>query len=569
VNTILPNTTPVPTTTSAATTTSAPTTTSEANTISSNTTIPVNTILPNITSAATTISTDTIIPDVTTTTPLTTIVAYTEVPTTIPVSTISSTPTIAPIVDSISQETIQSVQSVIQSTVTTAIATSITTAVASSVSASVSGSSSIPGASPAGLITMISTLQVIDMKNNLKIGEELPAAFKGVTESVPWINLEFNMFSSSNSKRRNLQESEIQSSMDILKGSATLFIIILSICTPLFILHYNYHKKRIRQNKKLKGLMCFPNIEILVLSLISNPLIKQSAKLFGTGTSYCIIFGIFLLIIIPIPFVVISSYIIYIEIFKTLHSKFIVPNSVDKIKNPLNFIKRSLVSTNIGYWKDKNGSVEKYGILFKDVRGPIYVYKDTRFNVEWNPYKHKYVSSKIHIINEKFKRWRVFYKPYFILKNMMVIIFLQGFNYISQIFFLVVFYFIHISLLVLIAPFNSHKQQLVEVLTSLCEFGTYICGVILLMISNNQINSITKDTISSAMFSIQLATIGIQIMSQMTIFITLLGVIYNKIFINKQIGKTHNRLLAVKYGYKWLNIYRKRKLNKNKLIIYV
>ena len=152
---------------------------------------------------------------------------------------------------------------------------------------------------------------------------------------------------------------------------------------------------------------------------------------------------------------------------------------------------------------------------------------------------------------------------------MVVILFLQGFNYISQIFFLIVFYFIHISLLVLIAPFNSHKEQLVEVLTSLCEFGTYICGVILLMISNNQINSITKDTVSSAMFSMQLATIGIQILSQMTIFITILGVVYNKIFINKQIEKTHNRLLAVKYGYKWLNIYKKRKLNKNKLIIYV
>jgi hypothetical protein len=186
--------------------------------------------------------------------------------------------------------------------------------------------------------------------------------------------------------------------------------------------------------------------------------------------------------------------------------------------------------------------------------------------VVWDTYKQEYRYGKWKIFYEKFRYLRTYYKPYLLSKNLLVILFLQGFQFrqngnYAQIIFLNIFYLIHLTILFMIAPFNSHKEQMTEVLTSLCELGTYICGILLLMIHNGTLQ-ISSRLLEQGLFYLQTSSIAVQVLSQMAILFVIAGtlqsVIIEKFFQTQFIQKNKSQLLAKKYANRWLYYVHKR-----------
>ena len=453
--------------------------------------------------------------------------------------------------------TVQAVAQTVGTALTTTVATSVASVMASSVSSSIAGSTTMPSANPAGLISMISVLQTVNMKMNMQIGK-IPETFKGVAGSISWVNFDLDILPKPSISRRLLSMSD---SEEVWKRSLTILLLFWAVFLPLTGIHYWVDKKKKQQEKPLKGLIGFPQLEFTLLLVFINPITKNAGGLFSLRTAESVIFGIALLCMVPIPMIVYTYYVIRRYIIKQRYAKFIIFEEIQTVEsNPINFLKRGLLSTNIGHWKDKHQLLDTHGMFFQNIRGPLYVPVDRKHMVMWDEKLKQYHYGKWKIFSERFRYLRTYYKPYLLSKNLLVILFLQGFQFSSngnytQIIFLNLFYLIHITLLFIIAPFNSRKEQITEVLTSLCELGTYVCGVLLLMQHNGTID-FSSGLLEKGLFYLQTSSIAVQILSQMAIIFVMMGVlqsiIIQKFFLTEFIDKNKSQLLAKKYANRWL-----------------
>ena len=457
----------------------------------------------------------------------------------------------------------------VSQSVTTAIATSVASSVSSSVAAATGGSTSVPSANPAGIISMISVLQTMDMKMNLQIGE-IPATFKGLAGSIPWINFDIDLFPEDNSNGRKLLF--LDESSPEMKKSVNLLILFTVTMIPLTIAHYI-----IQKYKTLPGVVGFPQLEFTLLLVFTNPFVKSTGALFSTGNYKEILFGIGLLFVIPIPLLGYSIHIIKHYVTHTRTVKFITFEEIKKQDTFGSFIKRCFLSSNYGHWKCKGKILDTHGIFFNTIRGPIHIPKDKHHIIRWVEQTNQYKYNKWVLYPEMFQWIRTYYRPYLLSKNIIVILFLQGFQFspygnISQIIFLCLFYLIHLSTLFIVAPFNGKKDQLTEVLTSICELGTYFCGILILMVRRGTIN-INIALLEQALFALQSGTVAIQIISQMAILVVIAVLLKEKIqlsfFLDKTIKKNRSLYLQKKYGNRWLFKVFRRAIGQKKVSIAV
>lgn len=396
---------------------------------------------------------------------------------------------------------------------------------------------------------MISVLQTMDMKQNLQIGE-LPQTFQGLAGSVPWVNFDVDFLPQRSNGRKLLM---LEDSPQVKKG-IQLLILYLSWLALFVPLHY-----KLQQRKQLPGILGFPQFEFTLMMVFTNPFTKCAGALFSTQKTEAIFFGIGLLLLLPIPLIFYSIYIVRQLVVHTRKIKFITFQPIHTYTHWYQLIPRGFLSSNQGHWRCKDKTLDHYGIFFNTIRGPIYVLKDPKHLVRWDVQNQRYKYGYWVLYPEVFQWIRTYYKPYLLSKNLWVVLFLQAFQFsphgnAAQIIFLIVFYVIHLSILFLLAPFNSRKDQLTEVLTSFCELGTYLCGILILMARRGMLQ-IDLTLLEQGLFALQTGSVAVQILSQMSILIILIGMAYaliqDKFFLNQKIQKNRHHYLLKKYANRW------------------
>ena len=465
----------------------------------------------------------------------------------------------------ISTETVQQIAAAVTTAISTAVATSVSAVISSSVAGSVGGSvggaSSVP--SPAGLVSMISTVQMMNMKMNLQIGGT-PETIKGLAGGIGWINLDFSLPNSN--RRRNL----LSSNEAIFDKTKSLFIYsFLMFLLPISIIHYliQYYLA-IKKKIQVSGLLMFPQIELTVALLLINPYAKNAAKLFSLGTTKSIFAGIGMLLTIPIPILIFSIYAVRKYIIENRSVKFLMFHNVEQVHGIIPFIKRGIfASANKGYWKEDNHNIlDRYGVFFKSIRGPIYIFKDKIIRYDQKKYKYKW--GKVIYVPDKFVHIRSYYKSYFIARNIFICLLLNAFSYSShgnaaQSCILITLLTIHVYFMLFVSPFNTSKDQFTDISSNICELGTYVSGLCLLMARRLYLAEILP-LIEQSMFIFQILSIGIQIVTQLwnvvLIFQLIRSIFIEKFYKDYMIHEAYNQLLIKKFANRWLYKTHKRAL---------
>jgi len=82
------------------------------------------------------------------------------------------------------------------------------------------------------------------------------------------------------------------------------------------------------------------------------------------------------------------------------------------------------------------------------------------------------------------------------------------------------------------------------------------------MLSNNINIGIEEASVSQALFILQLSSVGVQVLSQLTIIITVTQLVKDKIintfFLDAKLKKYKQKLLMKKYGNRWLYLVHRR-----------
>jgi hypothetical protein len=460
----------------------------------------------------------------------------------------------------ISPQTIETISSTVSATISTAVAASVSSVMSSSIASSVGGSTSIPSASPAGLVSMIGVVQTMNMKMNMQVGGT-PETFKGLAGGVGWINLDAS-FPGVKHRRMLLSESTnpYHSATSLFLYS---YIFLLSISIP----HYFYQRHKAKKQEKLQGMMHFPQLEFTIILLLINPYTKAAATLFTYDHSSSILAGIGMLLALPIPVLLFSIYIIYKNILEQHYAKFVVFGKIHKVKGFQNFIQRGLISTNKGHWKEeKDQLLDKYGIFFKSVRGPLYVFKDKE--VRYDEKHKKYKWGKVRKVEDKLVYIRAFYKPYYILRNICTALLLNAFRYsttgnVAQLILLILILTTHFYFMMFVSPFNTSKDQFTDLSSNMCELGTYVAGFGLLMARRFDIPFIALQ-MEKGMFVFQILSVAIQVLTQMWTVVVIAQIIkelfQKKLYYDHMIQEARKKLLLKKYTNRWLYKVHKKTL---------
>lgn len=444
-----------------------------------------------------------------------------------------------------------------------AVATSVTTAVATSVSSSVGAavgtSSGVPAAPPTSLLTMISTVQLMNMKSNLQVGGGgLPDSMKAMTD-MKWINLDIDMFGrgddaggSGGGGARQLLSMPFED----WSKAVNLLAITAFVVLPMCVIHYCINRHRIRKHGekgRLQGFFGFPQMELFICTFLLNSFASAAASLFRTGHGGAVMVGIVMVCAVPLPVILGSTYLINKYIVQQKDVKFIVTNALEQCKTPIDFVRRGLFSNNHGTWHGNKEILEKYAIFFQIYRGPFFVQLK---NVHFDDLLQKYKYNTIAYVRESTMMLRTFYQPYVYAKNLWVALILGSYarssgsgGSISQLVLLLLTYAMHFFIVALAVPFNCRRQQFAEVVSTIGEFGTYMSACVY---------SIHQSGLSSsAMFNFQLAAVGIHIFLQIWLVWDKMGGVWSMIeerfFIHQKITKVRRRYLLEKYANKWMS----------------
>jgi hypothetical protein len=155
--------------------------------------------------------------------------------------------------------------------------------------------------------------------------------------------------------------------------------------------------------------------------------------------------------------------------------------------------------------------VDKYGYYFKNVRGPIYQFVDKE--IRWDDRTCSYKWGTIYHIPEGLSGFRAYYGVFFVFRNILLSIVLTAFpasagGSVAQLVLLCLLLGVHSSYMVfLVAPFNDRRMQMTTVGSSVCEFGMYVSGVLLIIYGDG--------VYEQMVFGFQMAGILVQIISQL------------------------------------------------------
>ncbi|QIG60167.1 hypothetical protein [Dishui Lake large algae virus 1] len=464
-------------------------------------------------------------------------------------------PTLIP--DPVYVQQISSAVSVaVSTTITTTTVAVISSSVASSVAGSVGSASLVP--SPAGLISMISTVQSMNMKMNLQIGGT-PDKMKGLASDIGWINLDFSS-SKNNTARRMLVESS--SNRDPYKQARTLFIYsILAFMLPFSLLHFCIQHYLITQKKKkIHGIMLFPQIELTIALLFLSPYGKSAAALFSLGTARSVFAGIGMLLALPIPLFVFSIYIVKKYIVDNRFLKYVLFDEKKHKHNLLYTIRKGiLASPNKGFWKGRRQNlIDMYGVFFKPIRGPVYRFEDRIFRYDHQSGVYKW--GRVLRSHERFTYARTFYKTYFIARILLISLLLNAFPYspngnVIQVVLLMILLTIHVYFMLFVSPLNSPKDQFVDISSNTCELGTYASGFSLLMARRLQLNAFVQ-VAENSMFAFQVISIGIHIIAQLWTFVLVFQIVkymvMDKYYKESTIDTVYHLMITKKYANRWL-----------------
>lgn len=431
---------------------------------------------------------------------------------------------------------------------------------------SVGGASSVP--SPAGLVSMISTVQSMNMKMNLQVGGT-PDKMKGLAGGVGWVNLDFSLPKSGHGHRRQMLEQG-SASRDPYEQAGSLFVFSMLLFLVPFSLahHYTQHVMIERKKKPLKGILLFPQIELTIALLLVAPYGKSAATLFSLGTTRGVFAGIGMLLALPIPVLLFSIYIVNKYILHHRAVKYIVFHKIPEHKGLLHIIRQGLLaSPSHGFWKEKSTHLmDKYGVFFKSVRGPMYTFENKM--VRYDPLKRAYKWGRVIRQEDSLAQARSYYKAYFIVRVLMVSLLLNAFQHttagnVAQTILLMLLLTVHVWFMLLVSPLNTPKEQFVDIASNSCELGTYACGFALLMARRLHLDSLVFLS-GEAMFLFQVLSIGVQIIAQLwnvvLVFKMLKPMIMEKLFKNDPVNTAHHILLSKKYANRWLMLIHHRPL---------
>jgi len=400
----------------------------------------------------------------------------------------------------------------------------------------------MPGANPAALVGMISTVQMMSMKKGMQMGET-PASLEGLAGGVGWANLDF---SGPVGSRRRLRETHPY------RSATNLVVVTVAVLVPLALVHY-----RVQQKKRLTGIMCFPQIESIVGLMLINPYTKCAAGLFQEGTRGGVAGGVGLLLMVPIPMLVWSVWMVRAHVLSK-KVKFIVFHPMERVHGPYDFLKRMIRPTNQGHWKDKEQTLDRFGIFFKSIRGPLYVFRDRE--VWWNEKTRRYQWGKVELVPDKLAGVRAYYKSYFIFRSIFVALLLNAFSYsphgnLVQLGLLLTVFSGHFYLMAVASPFNTTKDQFTDICSGSCEAGIYATGVGL--IYARRVGSLWLERLAEkVMMGLQLSSVGVHVLTQLWGVVVmagvLMGTIQQRFFSEEMLKRKRELVLVKKYGARWL-----------------
>ena len=295
----------------------------------------------------------------------------------------------------------------------------------------------------------------------------------------------------------------------------------------------------------------FPQLEILVGSLLLNPYSKEAGRLFKEGTVQGILAGLGMLLALPLPLLSLGVYVIWKYVMRDKEVKFVVLKPLEIVHGPWEFLKRSLLGSNLGFWTDKNQLVDRFGYFFKNVRGPIYQFVGN--DIRWDHNSNSYKWGRVYLVPEGLAGFRAYYGVFFIFRNMLLSIILLAFppsegGSIAQLVLLSVLLGIHAYYMVLlVAPFNDRKMQMTNVGSSVCEFGMYISGILLVIYG--------LEVFERMIFGFQMAGILVQILSQLWgvgVMVIVMGWgMYNRLRYGEYGKWQIEQILGRRYFEKW------------------
>lgn len=459
-----------------------------------------------------------------------------------------------------SNGTIQQITTAISSAIAGTVTATVTTMVSSSVASSVAGSTTVPP-NPAGLVAMITVVQGMASKAQLQLGK-IPPAFESLTSSMSWINLDISLPSFGN-RRRNLLQYV---SDDIQWAYAHKMIILYLIAIiPFAISHYLVSLYLYKKGKPLKGFVGFPQLQFVIWFALITPYCKASAGLFSLQTSLSIFVGIILLAMLPIPLIILT---IYHNIRWTLVDRKTKYVFIERKGSLAEKAKTFILSKPFGVWRGSTKVIDKYGIFFKQVRGPLLVRSNE--TIIYNPVLRKYEYNETLTSGPKYYG-QLLFVPYTHIKTVWLILLLGSFKYsikgsLPQLFLLSISLLFHIVYIVFFIPGNTPHTVLSETVSSLGELGTYLSGCILILMKQLYPSNIfgIELKIGSIMMIFQLVSvfihIAIQCWSTFAMIYQLKDTILPKI--DKQFYKKKRILyLKRKYANKWLINTLKRSLH--------
>ena len=441
----------------------------------------------------------------------------------------------------------QAIAESIGTVVGAAVAASVSSAVASSVASSVAASASVPAAPPVSLLTMISSVQVMNMKNTLP----QPPTMAAMTD-MNWINLNIDppfMSQGDRTRRRLLAVAGSRS----LGTALNLLFWFAAVLVPGCMVHYGIHVYRVRKHGKkgqLGGLIGFPQLELFLAAFLLNSFASAAAAMFRIGTPGSVLLGIGLLGMLPIPLVLGSAFVIYKYVLKERTVQFFVTHALQTCNSPVSFIRRGLFSNNSGTWKGNDEILNKYGMFWGAMRGPFMVKLK---NVKFDDFLQKYAYTTMALVRDGTTYIRTFYQPYVYLKNVWVALVLgaiAGSTTASQaqIMLLLCTLTGHLCIVIGAVPFNNPREQFAEVVSTVGELGTY-AGAWAYTVYGTALSG-------SAMFYFQMIAIGIHIALQIWLVFdktgALWGVVEQRFFMDSVIRKTRRRYLQAKYANRWM-----------------
>lgn len=338
---------------------------------------------------------------------------------------------------------------------------------------------------------MITVSQVMSSKATLSTGFK-PPMLSGMTTSVPWIQLQskppFQKKSPPPTARRLLQE--VAEKTPWQQCQRLLFWVAIVI-VPAFTLHFVATKalQNTKHKDKMKGLLVFPALELIILNVLVNPFVRISAKLIHEGTPASVFAGLGILCLHPGCFIAFAVWYIHTAIFKEKRVFFLYHAAEPS------FWQRFKKNTH-GMWFPEEEK-QKMGALFDAVHPPAP-------HLGWRG------------------TLRTFYVPWNITKTALLTFLLtvfaaSGASAFTQVILILILQSSHIYLLVQTAPVQKIQSYIPDVFIEIldtCIYGVSFISLSTIQVYGRAISESFLATVDTILFAFQSSVLGVQIVFQ-------------------------------------------------------